>query len=78
MTNKHLEEENCTLENQIESVRLSIKSQLDLKKKQLKQSDLKSKQLSIENTKLKKLLDEHGIDYENADERTSIIDFPGK
>ncbi len=77
MTNKHLEEENSTLENQIESVRLYIKSQLDLKKKQLKQSDLKSKQLSIENAKLKKLLGEHGIDYENADESTSIIDFRG-
>lgn len=78
VTNKHLEEENSTLENQIESVRLSIKSQLDLKEKQLKQSELKSKQLSIENAKLKKLLDEHGIDYDNADESTSIIDFPGK
>lgn len=78
LTNKHLEEENSTLENQIESVRVSIKSQLDLKKKQLKQSDLKNKQLSIENAKLKKLLDEHGIDYENADASTSIIDFPGK
>ncbi|MBM7072461.1 hypothetical protein JQC92_10515 [Shewanella sp. 202IG2-18] len=78
LTNKHLEDENSTLENQIESVHVSIKSQLDLKKKQLKQSDLKNKQLSIENAKLIKLLDEHGIDYENADESTSIIDFPGK
>lgn len=32
VTNKYLEEENSSLENQIESVRLTITSQLDLKK----------------------------------------------
>ncbi len=78
VTNKYLEEENSSLENQIESVRLTITSQLDLKKKQLKQYDLKSKQLSIENAQLKKLLDAHGIDYSGTNESTSVIDFPGK
>lgn len=78
VTNKYLEEENSSLENQIESVRLTITSQLDLKKKQLKQYDLKSKQLSIENAQLKKLLDAHSIDYSGTNESTSVIDFPGK
>ncbi len=78
VTNKYLEEENSSLENQIESVRLTITSQLDLKKKQLKQYDLKSKQLSIENAQLKKLLDAHGIDYSGTNDCTSVIDFPGK
>jgi hypothetical protein len=78
IANKYLEEENSTLENQIESIRLSIKFQLDLKKKQLKQVETKSKQLSTENLKLKKLLDEHDIDYSANDENISVIDFPGK
>lgn len=78
VTNKYLEEENSSLENQIESVRLTITSQLDLKKKQLKQYDLKSKQLSIENAQLKKLLDAHSIGYSGTNESTSVIDFPGK
>lgn len=78
IANKHLEEENSTLENQIESNRSSIKSQLDLKKKQLKQFETKSKQLSTENLKLKKLLDEHDIDYSAIDENISVIDFPGR
>jgi hypothetical protein len=78
IANKYLEEENSTLENQIESIRLSIKFQLDLKKKQLKQVETKSKQLSTENLKLKKLLDEHNIDYSANDENISVIDFPGK